>query len=52
MGMPDVSSDWRSSYMMAMRELNLVRLKFLVTDTEMAVLTRHKRDRGFSRSRR
>jgi hypothetical protein len=42
MGMPEISSDWKPSYVMAMRELNRVRLQFLVTDAEMAVLTRYK----------
>jgi hypothetical protein len=42
MGMPDISSDWKPSFVMAMRELNLVRLKFLVTDAERAVFTRYR----------
>jgi len=42
MGMPDINSDWRSSYVMAIRELDRVRLKFLVTNAERAVLTRYR----------
>jgi hypothetical protein len=42
MGMPAISSDWKPSFVMAMRELNPVRLKFLVTDAERAVFTRYR----------
>jgi hypothetical protein len=42
MGMPNISSDWKPSYVMAMRELDRVRLKFLLTDAERAMFTRYK----------
>jgi hypothetical protein len=42
MGMPNISSDWKSSYVMALRELDRVRLKLLVADAERAVFTRYK----------
>ena len=42
MGMPDISSDWKPSYVMAMRELDRVRLKFLVSDAERAMFTRYR----------
>jgi hypothetical protein len=40
--MPDISSDWKPSYVMAMRELDRVRLQFLVTDAERAMSTRYR----------
>lgn len=42
MRMPDISSDWKPSYVMAMRELNRTRLKFLLTDAERAMFTRYE----------
>ena len=42
MGMPEISSDWKPSYVMAMRELNRARLQFLLTDAEKAMFTRYK----------
>jgi hypothetical protein len=42
MGMPEISSDWKPSYVMAMRELNRARLRFLLTDAVSAMSTRYR----------
>jgi hypothetical protein len=42
MGMPEISSDWKPSYVMALRELNRARLQFLLTDAVSAMSTRYR----------
>jgi hypothetical protein len=42
MGMPQISSDWKPSYVMAMGELNPARLKLFLDDAEAAMFVRYE----------